>query len=196
MTNTTAGPAGWSGGTARRLAGAVTDVAQRSLLHPRRDTPTPGWESGVWIRIQRRRGNHCLGALALVLAAVGAGALLARARRVDASAPVHVRADLEGLLRTDGTAPLEARWQISYAGAELRVYRNALGATLRCPGAPECALASGGGVLTVRLGAPGEYRAVAFSRPVPASFATMQEELAGARARGEPFEISPSLVVY
>ncbi len=196
MTNTTSGPAGWSGRTARRLAGAVTDVAQRSLPHPRRDTPSPGWESGVWVRIQRRRRNQRLAALALSLTAAGAGALLARARLVDAPGPVQVRADLDDPLRADGSAPLHARWRISYTGAELRVYRNALGAALRCPGAAACTLTPVGGAVPVAADAPGEYRAVVFSRPVPTSGATMQEDLAGARARGDPVEISSSLVVY
>ena len=60
--------------------GGVTDVAQRSLPHSRRDTPSPGWESGVWVRIQRRRRYQRVGALVLVLAAAVGGALFARER--------------------------------------------------------------------------------------------------------------------
>ena len=71
LTNTTFRAAGWSDGTPRRLAGAVTDVAQRSLPHSRHDTPSPGWESGVWVRIQRRRRYQRLGALVLALGAAG-----------------------------------------------------------------------------------------------------------------------------
>ena len=196
MTNTTERPTGWSGGTACRLAGAVTDVAQRSLPHSRRDTPSPGWEGSVWGRIQRRRRNYRLAALALALTAAGAGALLARGRLVDAAAPVQIRADLSSPLRADGSASLHARWQISYVGAELRVYRNALGAALRCPGVAECDLTPGGGTAAFVADAPGEYRAVVFSRPVAGAGATMQEDLAAARARGEPVETSTSLVVY
>jgi hypothetical protein len=150
----------------------------------------------VWVRIQRRRRNHRLIALVLTLAGAGAGALLARARLADAPVPIQVLADLERPLRADGSAPLHARWQVRYAGAELRVYRNALGAVLRCPGSPECILTPRGGAVTFVADSPGEYRAVVFTRPVPASGATMQEDLAGARARGDRFEISPSLVVY
>jgi hypothetical protein len=174
----------------------VTDVAQPSLPKSRRDTPTPAWESGVWVRIQRRRRTHRLAALALTLTAAGAGAFLARTRLAEAPVPVQVGADLESPLRTDGSAPLHARWQVRYAGAELRVYRNALGAVLRCPGSPECMLTPGGGALTFITHTAGEYRAVVFSRPVAVSGATMQEDLAAARARNDGVEISPSLVVY
>jgi len=196
MTNTTSRPAGWSGGTSRRLAGAVTDVAQRSLPPPRRDTPPPGWESGVWVRIQRRRRHHRLGLLAVALAAAVAGALLATPGLIGAPATVQIRAQLQSPLRADGSAHLPARWQVSYDGSELRVYRNALGVALRCPGATECSLTPGGGAVTFRADTPGEYRAVVFSRPAPTSGKTMQEDLAGARARGDPVEISPSLIVY
>ena len=50
--------------------------------------------------------------------------------------------------------------------------------------------------MTFRADTPGEYRAVVFSRPAPTSGKTMQEDLARARARGDPVEISPSIVVY
>jgi hypothetical protein len=150
----------------------------------------------VWVRIQRRRRNLHLIAGVLALAAAGAGALLARARLAEAPVPVQVQADLDGPLRDDGSAPLHARWRVRYAGAELRVYRNALGAVLRCPGSPECVLTPGGGAATFVADGAGEYRAVVFARPVPASGATMQQDLSGARARGDRVEISPSLVVY
>jgi hypothetical protein len=148
----------------------------------------------VWVRIQRRRRTHRLVALALTLTAGAAGAVLARARLVER--PVQVRTDLETPLRTDGSAPLHARWQVRYTGAELRVYRNALGAVLRCPGSPQCMLTPGGGSVTFVADMAGEYRALAFPRPVPVSGATMQEDLAAARARSDRVEISPSLVVY
>ncbi len=74
------------------------------------------------------------------------------------------------------------------------MYRNALGAVLRCPGPPACAGTRGGGVADVLLEAPGEYRAVVFSRRLPDPGATMQDDLALARARGDRVEVSPSLV--
>jgi len=132
----------------------------------------------------------------LVLAAAVAGTLVARHRVLGASATVRVQAALQGSLRADGSAPLPARWRIAYDGAELRVYRNALGAVIRCPGAPACAVTAGGGALTLPVEAAGEYRAVVFSRPVPSSGATMQQDLAAARARGDRVEMSSSLVVY
>ncbi len=196
LTNTTFGPAGWSDEAARRLAGAVTDVAQRSLPQSRRDTPSPGWESGVWVRIQRRRRYRRLGVLVLALAAGVGGGLVARHRTLGASATVQVTAALQSPLRADGSAPLHARWQVAYDGAELRVYRNALGAAVRCPGAPECTVTASGGAVRLPLDVPGEYRAVAFSRPASARGATMQEDLAAARARGDRVEVSASVVVY
>jgi hypothetical protein len=173
----------------------VTDVAQRSSPS-RHDTPSPGWESGVWTRIQRRRRYRHLGALVLALAAAAGGALVARQRVLGAPATVRVQTQLRTALRADGSAPLHARWRATYEGAELRVYRNALGAVLRCPGPPACAGTRGGGVADVLLEAPGEYRAVVFSRRLPDPGATMQDDLALARARGDRVEVSPSLVAY
>ena len=196
LTNTTFRPAGWLDEAARRLARAVTDVAQRSLPQSRRDTPSPGWESGVWVRIQRRRRYRRLGVLVLALAAGGGGALVARHQVLDAPATVRLTAALQSPLRADGSAPLHARWQVIYEGAELRVYRNALGAVVRCPGSAECAVTAGGGAMSLMLDVPGEYRAVTFSRPASARGATMQEDLATARARGDRVEISASVVVY
>ena len=195
MTNTTEGPTGWSGGTARRLAGAVTDVAQRSLPHPRRDTPTPGWESGVWVRIQRRRRNHRLWALALAVAAVvGAGLLLARPG-APAFAPVRLTTRVETPLRADGSAPVPGRWRVDFEGAELRVYRNALSMVHRCPG-EGCVATARGGALELLVRAAGEYRAVVFSRPSSGSGRTLEEDLTAARARGDAVEMSAPLVAY
>ena len=132
----------------------------------------------------------------LTLMGAAAGAFLARTRLVETPTPLEVRADPEQPLRPDGSAPLQAHWQVRYAGAELRLYRNELGAVLQCPGSPACTLTPGGGAVTFVADAAGEYRAVVFSRQVPASGATMQQDVAGARARGERVEISPSLVVY
>jgi len=150
----------------------------------------------VWTRIQRRRRYRRLGAVVLGLAAAAGGALVARHRVLDATQSLRVQVELRTPLRADGTAPLHARWRASYEGAELRVYRNALAAALRCPGAPECTATGGGGVANVHVEAPGEYRAVVFSRRLPGAGATMQEDLALAHARGDRVEVSPSLVVY
>ena len=181
--------------TARRLAGAVTDVAQRSS-QSRRDTPSPGWESGVWTRIQRGRRYRRLGALALGMAAAAGGALVARHHVLDGPAAARVQVELGDALRADGSAPLHARWRATFQGAELRVYRNALGSVLRCPGAPGCTGTRGGGGADVGLDVPGEYRAVVFPRSLPGLGATMQEDLALAHARGDRFEVSGALVVY
>jgi len=150
----------------------------------------------VWFRIQRRRRYRRLGVLVLALAAGAGGALVTRRHVLGASATVRVTVALQGPLRTDGSAPLHARWQVAYDGAELRVYRNALGAALRCPGARECTVRAGGGAVSLPLDAPGEYRAVVFSRLASVPDTTMQEDLARARTRGDRVQISTSLVVY
>jgi hypothetical protein len=150
----------------------------------------------VWVRIQRGRRYRRLGVLFLALAAGAGGALVARRHVPAGSAAVRVTVALQGPLRADGSAPLHARWQVGYDGAELRVYRNALGAALRCPGARECTVTAGGGAVSLPLDAPGEYRAVVFSRPARVPGTTMQEDLAEARTRGDRVEISTSLVVY
>jgi hypothetical protein len=121
---------------------------------------------------------------------------VARHQLLGASATVRVTAALQSPLRADGSAPLHARWQVAYDGAELRVYRNALGAAVRCPGSPECTLTAGGGAVSLTLDVPGEYRAATFSGPASVRGATMQEDLAAARARGDRVEISASVVVY
>src|SRR5262249_9515103 len=146
MTNTTERPTGWSGGTACRLAGAVTDVAQRSLPHPRRDTPSPGWESSVWVRIQRRRRNHRLGGLALALVAISGAWVLVLRPGVTPPTPDRPAPTVETPLRDDGSAPVPARWRIEFQGAELRVYRNALAVVHRCPG-EGCTTTARGGAL-------------------------------------------------
>jgi hypothetical protein len=196
MTNTTERLTGWSSGTARRLAGAVTDVAQRSLPHPRRDTPSPGWESGVWVRIQRQRRNHRLGAFVLAVAAiVGAGLLLVVRPGASRSTRVRLTTRVETPLRADGSAPVPGRWRVEFEGAELRVYRNALGVVHRCPG-EGCVATARGGALDLPVGAAGEYRALVFSRPSSGSGRTLGEDLAAARARGDAVEMSAPLVAY
>jgi len=194
MTNTTARLVGWSGGTARRLAGAVTDVAQRSLPHLRRDTPTPGWESGVWVRIQRRRRIHRLGALALVVAAIAGAWVLVRPRP-SPSIRVRLATRVETPLRADGSVAVPGRWRVDFEGAELRVYRNALAMVHRCPGTG-CTTTEGGGALELPLAAAGEFRAVVFSSPSSGSGRTLAEDLSVARAGGHEFEMSAPLVAY
>ncbi len=174
----------------------MTHVAQRSLPHVRRDTPSPGWESGVWVRIQRRRRHRRRALLMIAVAAACAGALVARQRSQDASPPVRIRVALESPGRTDGSAPANARWRLTYQGAELRVYRNALGVVLGCPGHPACAANASGGSAMLTLDGPGEYRALVFSRPQSGGGRTLQEDLLTARARGDQVELSRSMAVY
>ena len=153
----------------------------------------------MWVRIQRQRRKHrlALGMLILALAAAGAWALLERRGHPEQPAPAPgVRAELASAARSDGSAPLHASWRVAFEGAELRVYRNALGMVRRCPEGPGCLPGPGGGVLTLPLDEPGEYRALVFSHPVSGGGQTLQEDLAAARARGEAVEMSPSLVVY
>jgi hypothetical protein len=171
-------------------------VAQRSLPHVRRDTPSPGWESGVWVRIQRRRRYRRLAFLVIAVAAACAGALVARRGARDASSPVGLHVALEIPGRTDGSAPPDARWRLTYQGAELRVYRNALGVVLGCPGHPACTANASGGSATLVPDGPGEYRALVFSHPQPGGGRTLQEDLVTAGARGDQVELSRSMVVY
>jgi hypothetical protein len=175
---------------------AVTHVAQRSLPHVRRDTPRPGWESGVWVRIQRRRRYRRVAFLVIAVAAACAGALVARRGARDASSPIGLHVTLESPGRADGSAPPDARWRLTYQGAELRVYRNALGVVLGCPGHPACSTNASGGSATLAPEGPGEYRALVFSRPQPGGGRTLQEDLRAARARGDQVELSRSMVVY
>ena len=173
-------------------------MSQRSLPQARHDTPSPGWESGVWVRIQRRRRRQYrrLTVLVIAVAAAGAGVLVARRGARDASAPVRLHVALESQGRTDGSAPPDARWRLTYEGAELRVYRNALGVVLGCPGHPACTTEGSGGSVTLAPDGPGEYRALVFSHPQGAGGRTLHEDLLSARARGDLVELSPSLVVY
>jgi len=175
---------------------AVTHVAQRSLPHVRRDTPSPGWESGVWVRIQRRRRYRRLGFVVGALVAACVGVLVARRSATDASSPVRLHVALESPGRTDGSAPPDGRWRLTYEGAELRVYRNALGVVLDCPGHPACTANASGGSATLAPDGPGEYRALVFSRPQHGGRRTLQEDLLTARARGDQVELSRSMVVY
>ncbi len=148
----------------------------------------------MWVRIQRSRRNRRLGLMVAAALAVG-GALVARHTPTERGL-VRVNAALDGSLRPDGSARVHARWRLTFEGAELRVYRNALGAVHRCPGSPGCTRTEQGGTLTVPLDDPAEYRAVAFSRPLAGDGRTLHQDLTAARDRGEAAELSPALVVY
>ncbi|HUM10994.1 MAG TPA: hypothetical protein VLT82_08615 [Myxococcaceae bacterium] len=173
----------------------MTELSGHRPREQRRDTPTPGWESGVWVRIQRSRRNRRLGLMLAAALAVG-GAVVSRRNVQDQRGPVRVNAALEGSLRPDGSAPAHALWRLTFEGAELRVYRNALGALHRCPGSPGCIRTEQGGTLTVPLDGPGEYRAVVFSSPLSGGGRTLHQDLTAAGDRDEPVEMSPALVAY
>ncbi len=175
---------------------AVAHLSGHGPQDRRRNTPTPGWESGVWVRIQHSQRNRRLGALALAAVVAAVGALVATRHAPDRPLPVRVTAAVEGTLRPDGSAPVHTLWRLRFEGAELRVYRNALGVVHRCPGSPACTRGAQGVTLAVPVDTPGEYRAIVFSRPTPGDGGTLLEDLAAARARGEPAEMSPSLVAY
>jgi hypothetical protein len=102
---------------------------------------------------------------------------------------------VETPLRADGSAPVPARWRVEFEGAELRIYRNALGVVHRCPG-EGCTTTARGGVLELPVTAAGEFRALVFSRPVSGSGRTLEEDLSAARARGDAVEMSAPLVAY
>ncbi|HVP60823.1 MAG TPA: hypothetical protein VMT11_09710 [Myxococcaceae bacterium] len=174
----------------------MSNLSGHSPPEHRCDTPTPGWESGVWVRIQRSRRNRRLGALTLAAALGVGGALVAGRRAPDTPGPVWVSAALDGTLRPDGSAPLHGLWRLTFEGAELRVYRNALGVVERCPGSPGCTRTEQGGTLALPVGGPGEYRAVVFSSPLSGGGRTLHEDIAAAHDRGAPVEMSPALVAY
>ena len=111
------------------------------------------------------------------------------------SAPIRLAATVETPLRADGSAPVPARWRVEFEGAELRIYRNALGVVYRCPG-EGCTTTARGGVLELPVTAAGEFRALVFSRPVSGSGRTLEEDLSAARARGDAVEMSAPLVAY
>ena len=150
----------------------------------------------MWVRIQRRRRYRRLAFLFIAIAVACAGAFVARRGAGEVSPPVRLDVALESAGRTDGSAPPDARWRLTYQGAELRVYRNALGVVLGCPGHPACTANASGGSATLTPEGPGEYRALVFSRPQPGGGRTLQEDLLTARARGDQVELSRSLLVY
>jgi hypothetical protein len=150
----------------------------------------------VWVRIQRRRRYRRLALLVIAVVAACAGALVARQRRQEVSQPVGLQVALESRGRRDGSAPPDARWRLTYRGAELRVYRNALGVVLVCPAHPACAASTGGGSATLAPAGPGEYRALVFSRPQDGGGRMLQEDLLTARARSDQVELSRPMVVY
>jgi hypothetical protein len=149
----------------------------------------------VWVRIQRRRKARRLGLVAAAVAALAGASVLAPRLRGAPPPQVRLAATVESPLRADGSAPVPARWRVEFEGAELRVYRNALGVVHRCPG-EGCTTTARGGALELPLATAGEYRALVFSRPVPGGGRTLEEDLSAARARGDAVEMSPALVAY
>lgn len=194
--DTTPEPHRWSDGPRRRLPRAVTDLSGHAPHGQRRETPAPGWESGVWVRIQCRRRARRLGVTALAAVVASIGLVVARRQATPAPGPVRVDAVLEGPARSDGSAPVPAVWRLHFEGAELRVYRNALGVVHRCPGSVGCARSGRGGTLALPVDTAGEYRALVFSGPGAGDGLTLQGDLAASRARGHRVEMSPALVAY
>jgi hypothetical protein len=162
----------------------------------RRHTPTPGWESGVWVRIQRRRRSRRLGLLALLVVATGLGVLASRRTAPAPPGRLRISATLDRPLRADGSAPLASVWRIRFEGKELRVYRNALAVVHRCPGSAGCTSSERGGTLDLPLAAAGEYRALVFSRPGAGDGQTLLGDLQAATVHAAQVEISPPVVAY
>jgi hypothetical protein len=150
----------------------------------------------VWTRIQRQRRVRQLAAFAVAAAAGWMGGQLVRHRTAPRPAAVRVSVELLGSLRPEGSTSLPALWQVRFAGAELRIYRNALGVVHRCPGSVGCTATPSGGVLTLPLDEAGEYRALVFSRPDPGDGSTLQRDLEAARRRGDQVGMSPPLIAY
>ncbi len=91
---------------------------------------------------------------------------------------------------------MHAVWTVDFTGAELRVYRNALGAVRRCPGSSGCTVSAGGGRLAIPLDAPGEYRAVVFSHRPRGGGSTLEEDVESAQRRGDAVVLSTPIVAY
>lgn len=91
---------------------------------------------------------------------------------------------------------MPSTWRLRFEGAELRVYRNALGLVRRCPGAAGCESTGRGGMLTLPVATAGEYRAVVFSRAAGTEGRTLQADVAAAGASGVRVELSAPLVAY
>ena len=174
----------------------MTPLSAHGPTGLRRDTPTPGWESGVWVRIQRQRRIHRLGAVLLAAAAAAGGGLLARNRSAPDGPRVGVATRLLGTTRADGSAALPATWHVNFEGAELRIYRNALGVLHRCPGSAACSGEGRRGTLELPVVAAGEYRAVVFAAASPGDGRTLEGDVTAARQRGEAVEMSSPLVAY
>lgn len=150
----------------------------------------------MWVRIARKRRRRALGLLSLAAAAACGGAVVARFRASPRPVPARIATALDGSPRPDGSAALPAVWRLRFQGAELRVYRNALGVVHRCPGSPGCRSAVRGGTLDLTVNAAGEYRALTFSRPFPGDGGTLHGDLAAASERGDEVVMSSPLVAY
>src|SRR5262249_2234052 len=154
------------------------------------------WESGVWTRIERRRRIRRLEALVLAAVSLWGGVQIVHHRTAPSSAPVRVGVELLGTLRPDGSSALPGVWQGRFEGAELRIYRNAMGMVHRCPGSAGCTAAEGGGALALRVQTAGEYRALVFSRAEPGDGLSLLGDLEAARRRGDRVGMSAPLIAY
>jgi len=106
-----------------------------------------------------------------------------------------VGTEIEGARRRDGSVPLQTVWNIRFEGAELRVYRDEV-EVQRCPGAAGCTRTDRGGTLALGIDAPGEYRALAFTRPCATSGTALRRDLALAEEGENSVQMSSSLIAY
>lgn len=149
----------------------------------------------MWHRIGRRRLVRRLGVLAVAVAA--ALSVVAVVRQLDRPEPFpsRVSTELEGSRRQDGSVPLQTVWNIRFEGAELRVFRDEA-SVLRCPGSPGCTRSDRGGTVAFRIDAPGEYRALALTRPGPGPGTALSATLRAAGDEENPVRMSSPLIAY
>ena len=122
------------------------------------------------------------------------GVFVQRSSRPEPSRAL-VSTELEGARRPDGSAPLQTVWNIRFDGAELRIYRDEV-EVQRCPGAADCTRTERGGTLALRIDGPGEYRALAFTRPSATSGTALRRELALAAEDENSVQMSSPLIAY
>ncbi|HSP20682.1 MAG TPA: hypothetical protein VLQ79_14300, partial [Myxococcaceae bacterium] len=181
-------------GTGDRVASGSVLATRTEPPDPRRDTPARGWERGVWHRIDRRHRVRRLGGLAITLVATLCVAVVFQRFARPEQFPALISTELEGSRRPNGSVPLQTVWDIHFEGAELRVYRDDL-VVQRCPGSAGCTRTDRGGRLALRIDAPGEYRALAFTRPSGPGTA-LGRELALALEDENPVQMSSPLIAY